>query len=54
MKLVLTIEIEVTNINRKGDVYDRLIASDRLTNVIEQHCGCGYVTDITLQDKEDI
>lgn len=54
MKLMLTIEIEVTDINKKGDVYNRLIASDRLVNFVEQHCGYGYVTDITLQDKEDI
>ena len=53
MKLVLTVEIEVSDINRKADVYDRLIASDRVINFIEQHCGCGYVTDITLQDKEE-
>lgn len=53
MKLVLTVEIEVSDINRKGDVYDRLIASDRVINFVEQQCGCGYVTDITLQDKEE-
>lgn len=52
MKLVLTIEIEVSDINKKGDVYDRLIASDRVINFIEQQCGCRYVTDITLQEKE--
>ena len=54
MKLVLTVEIEVTDINRKGDVYDTLIANDRLINFIERHCGYGYVTDITLQDKEEV
>lgn len=53
MKLVLTVEIEVFDINRKADVYDRLIATDRLTDLIEQHCGCGLVTDITLNDKEE-
>jgi len=54
MKLVLTVEIEVTDINRKGDVYDKLIASDRLINFVEQHCGYECVTDITLQDKEEV
>lgn len=54
MKLVLTVEIEVSDINKKGDVYDRFIASDRVINFVEQHCGCGYVTDITLQDKEEV
>ena len=33
MKLMLTIEIEVTDINKKGDVYNRLIASDRLVKL---------------------
>lgn len=53
MKLILTIEIEVNDINKKADVYDRLITSDRLTNIIEQHCGCVHVTDITLNEKEE-
>lgn len=53
MKLILTVEIEVFDINKKADVYDRLIATDRLTNLIELHCGCGLVTDITLKDKEE-
>ena len=53
MKLVITIEIEMTDINKKGDIYDRLIASDKLVNFVEQHCGHGYVTDITLQDKDE-
>ena len=52
MKLVLTIEIELSDINKKVDVYDRLIATDQITNLIEQHCNCGLVTDITLNDKE--
>lgn len=53
MKLVLTIEIEVTDINKKGEVYDKLIASDRVVNFVEQHCGYGCVTDITLQDNDE-
>lgn len=53
MKLVLTVEIEVLDINKKADVYDKLIATDRLTNLIEHHCGCGLVTDITLNEKEE-
>lgn len=53
MKLVLTVEIEVFDINRKADVYDKLIATDRITTFIEHYCGCGLVTDITLKDKEE-
>lgn len=53
MKLVLTVEIEVFDINKKADVYDRLIATDRIVTLIEQHCGYGFVTDITLNDKEE-
>lgn len=52
MKLVLTVEIEVFDINSKTDVYDRLIATDRITNLIERHCDCAIVTDITLNEKE--
>jgi len=54
MKLVLTVEIEVSDINKKIVVYDRLIANDRIIHFVEQYCGCGYVTDITLQAKEEV
>lgn len=53
MKLVLTVEIEVFDINKKADVYDRLIATDRITTLIEQQIGYGLVTDVTLNDKEE-
>lgn len=52
MKLVLTVEIEVLDSNKKVDVYDRLIATDRIANLIERHCG-GLVTNITLNEDEE-
>lgn len=54
MKLVLTIEIELSDINRKADVYDRLLANDRVIDFIELQCGCVNVIDVTLQDKEEV
>lgn len=54
MKLVLTVEIEVLDSNKKADVYDRLLANDRIIDIIELRCGCVKVTDVTLQDKEEV
>lgn len=54
MKLVLTVEIEVLDNNKKVDVYDRLLANDRIIDFIELRCGCVNVTDVTLQDKEEV
>jgi len=54
MKLVLTVEIEVLDSNKKADVYDRLLTNDRVIDFIELQCGCVNVTDVTLQDKEEV
>lgn len=54
MKLVLTVEIEVLDSNKKADVYDQLLANDRIIDFIELQCGCVNVTDVTLQDKEEV
>jgi len=54
MKLVLTVEIEISDINKRADVYDRLIANDKIVDFIELRCGYVNVTDVTLQNKEKV
>lgn len=56
MKLSLNIEFSETN--KKGEIYDLLIANDKLIELIDaivcnEQCDFTYVTDITLLEKID-
>ena len=56
MKLSLNIEFSETN--KKGEIYDLLIANDKLTELVNaivcnKECDFVYVTDIALLEKID-
>lgn len=56
MKLSLNIEFSETN--KKGEIYDLLIANDKLTELVNaivynEQCDFTYVTDIALLEKID-